>query len=242
MQKSDWIGLATSLGFHALLLVAFAFMTAMKPQPRPLGFIEVEFGDFARGRPVQAAPEETQAEAEPAETTPTTPPETEPNEEPPAEEQTQPVDVPDQEAEVTDEENVPPPDEEKIPPQTEDEPVKKEQQEENTSTNSSGADEGDPGEGTTEQKTAPYNIEGLNRDPLFSPLPRYAEKVDATIRVRITVDPRGRIVQRVPLLKGSPELEQAVMEALQRWRFNALPPGVPQENQTGVITFRFRLE
>jgi protein TonB len=32
------------------------------------------------------------------------------------------------------------------------------------------------------------------------------------------------------------------MDALQQWRFNALPPAAPQENQTGTITFTFRLE
>ncbi len=66
--------------------------------------------------------------------------------------------------------------------------------------------------------------------------------MNARIRVRITVNPDGRIVRRVPLLKGNPELEAAVMDALQQWRFNALPPGAPQENQTGTITFTFRLE
>jgi protein TonB len=75
-----------------------------------------------------------------------------------------------------------------------------------------------------------------------APLPRYAEKVNAVIRVRVTVDPQGRIVRRLPLMKGNPALEQAVMEALARWRFNALPPDAPQENQTGTITFAFRLE
>lgn len=242
MDRSDWIGLGTSLAVHTLLLLVFSFVTAMTPQTRPLGFIEVEFGDFARGRPVQATTETEPAQTEPPEeeTQPQT--ETDTEEQPATEEQTQPVDLPEQEEESPDEENVPPPDEETVPPQQEEQQATEEPQEENESTDPSGADTGDSGEGTTEEKAAPYNIEGLNRDPVFAPIPQYTEKVDATIRVQITVDPQGRIVRRIPLLKGNPELEQAVMDALQRWRFNALPGNVPQEPQTGVITFRFRLE
>jgi TonB family protein len=95
---------------------------------------------------------------------------------------------------------------------------------------------------TEEEAAAPYKIEGLDREPERAPLPRYAEEVNARIRVRITVNPDGRIMRRVPLRKYNPELEAAVMNALQQWRFNALPSGVQQENETGTITFTFRLE
>mgnify|MGYP001454435959 CR=1 FL=1 len=238
MDRSDWIGLSTSLGVHAALLVLFALMTGLRPEPQPLGFVEVEFGEFAEGRPVQATPEPQEEPASEA-TEPQTEPE-EPQEEPQAEAQTEPVDLPDEE--VEDPETVSPQDEETIPPEPQPEEEQAPQQEENTSTAEAGAESGDDGEGSTEERSAPYNIEGLDRDPVYAPLPQYAEKVDATIRVRVTVDPRGEIVQRIPLMKGNPALERAVMEALQRWRFNALPANAPQENQSGVITFRFRLE
>ncbi len=240
MNRSDWIGLSTTLGVHVALLVIFSLLTAIRPQPQPLGFVEVEFGEFAEGRPVQAAPEPTE-EAASETTEPQPEPET-PQDEPPTQEATEPVELPEQEEPVEDPESVPPPDEETIPPEPQPEEQQATQQEENTSTAESGAESGDQGEGATEEKSAPYNIEGLDRDPVYSPLPQYAEKVDATIRVRITVDPRGRVVQRIPLLKGNPELERAVMDALQRWRFNALPANAPQETQTGTITFRFRLQ
>lgn len=240
MDRSDWIGLGTTLGVHVAMLVIFALLTAIRPQPQPLGFVEVEFGEFAEGRPVQAAPEPTE-EAASETTEPQPEPET-PQEEPATEEATEPVELPEQEEPVDDPESVPPPDEETIPPEPQPEEQQAAQQEENTSTAESGAESGDQGEGATEERTAPYNIEGLDRDPVYAPLPQYAEQVDATIRVRITVDPRGEIVQRIPLLKGSPELERSVMDALQRWRFNALPANAPQEPQTGIITFRFRLQ
>jgi len=240
MDRSDWIGLGTTLGVHVAMLVIFSLLTAIRPQTQPLGFVEVEFGEFAEGRPVQAVPEPTE-EAASETTEPQPEPET-PQDEPPAEEATEPVELPEQDEPVEDPESVPPPDEETIPPEPNPEEQQASQQEENTSTAESGAESGDQGEGATEERSAPYDIEGLDRDPSYAPLPQYAEKVDATIRVRITVDPRGRIVQRIPLLKGNPELERAVMDALQRWRFNALPANAPQEPQTGVITFRFRLQ
>jgi len=101
---------------------------------------------------------------------------------------------------------------------------------------------GDEGEGEDERKTSPYSLEGLNRTPLFAVLPQYPVKEEAIIQMRITVDPDGNIIRMIPVRKGNPALENAVREALRKWKFNALPPGVPRENQTGIITFRFTLD
>jgi protein TonB len=38
---------------------------------------------------------------------------------------------------------------------------------------------------------------------------------------------------------GIPALDGAARRALLAWRFNRLPTDAPQENQTGIITFRF---
>ncbi|MDX1428966.1 MAG: TonB family protein, partial [Rhodothermales bacterium] len=105
-----------------------------------------------------------------------------------------------------------------------------------------GSSNGQEGTGTDERRTAPFQIEGLNRVPVTTPVPDYSEKVNATIKVRITVDPYGRITQRIPLMKSNPALERSVLETLSEWRFNPLPTNAPQENQVGTITFRFRLE
>jgi len=238
MQTSDWIGLGVSVLLHGLLALLFAALTASSPPPRQLGYVEVEFGDFQAGQPVDAT-EAVETAAAPEDDTETPEPETEPEEETP-EPETQPVDLPEEES--APEETVPPEEEETEPPETEPEPERDQAADEQEPSEDPGDAEGDPGEGATEEASAPYNIEGLDRDPQFAPLPEYAEKVNARIRVRITVDPDGRVVRRVPLIKDNPELESAVMEALQRWRFNALPPGAPQENQTGTVTFTFRLE
>jgi protein TonB len=238
MDTSDWIGFGASVVLHALLALLFGVITASRPQPAQLGYVEVEFGEFSPGRPVEAAEEapETTTPEEPQE------PQPEPEKEPEPETTPDPEPVEEPTEEPTSDETIPPTEEESTQPEPQEEQEQEQSAEEQEPSEEPGEQEGDPGTGATEDKSAPYNIEGLDRDPVFAPLPDYNANVSARIRVQITVDPQGRIVRRVPLIKGNPQLEASVMNALQRWRFNALPSGAPQEEQTGVITFTFRLE
>jgi protein TonB len=239
MTQRDWIGLGASLLLHLGIGVLAAYLTASRPPPQQLGYVEVEFGEFSPGQPVDAT--QTVEEAAAPEAQEETPePETEP-EESAQEPQTEQVELPEEEQSA--DETIPPEEDEAEPPETEPQPERDQAADEQEPSEEPGDNEaGDPGEGASEQASAPYNIEGLDRNPEFAPLPAYTEQVNARIRVRITVNPEGRIVRRIPLIKGNPKLEAAVMDALQRWRFNALPPGAPQENQTGTITFTFRLQ
>jgi len=250
MKKNDWYGLSISLAVHLLLIVVFSVMTMAATDPQPIGFIEVDLGTMAEGRSVKRAVKPTPAK----EKQPEKPVEEEkPAPAPPKE--TRPVDLPDQPNNVVDEEKLPNPEEEAIAPDKKERPddVKKQEEPEpkpeaikplgGGDTEGSGSEgTGAEGEGVDKTKASPFQIEGLNRVPVNTTLPVYAAQVNAIIKVRITVDPQGRVVRRIPLIKGNPALEQAVMDALQRWRFNALPPNAPQENQTGTISFRFQLE
>jgi protein TonB len=219
------------------LAILFAFLTASKPRPAQLGYVEVEFGEFSPGQPVEATEETEKTTApEPQEDAPE--PETEPDETS-EEPESEPVELPEEEQS---EEAVPPTEEETTVPEAEAQPESEQQADQQEPSEEPGDESGDPGTGTEEEAAAPYDIEGLDRDPDRAPLPRYAAQVNARIQIQITVNPEGRIVRRIPLKKSNPKLEAAVMDALQRWRFNALPPGAPQENQTGTITFTFRLE
>lgn len=237
MTRSDLIGLGTSLALHLLLAVWFGMVTASQPQTRSFGYVEVEFGSLSPGQPVKAVDEASQS-ATPEPEPPSEPTRSEQEADPKPEEQTEPVELPDQEQT----EPVPPTEEESVPPEPQPEPEPEQGADEQRASDAEGKAEGDAGTGTTEQKSAPYSIEGLDRDPVFAPVPPYNEQVNARIRVRITVDPQGRIVRRIPLMKGNPELERAVLNTLQQWKFNPLPEGAPQENQTGIITFTFRLQ
>lgn len=239
MTKRDWTGLGISLLLHAGLALLASTLTAREPPPNQLGYVEVEFGEFSPGQPVDAT-EEAQEETAPKAEEKTPEPEEEP-EESAEEPETEQVELPDEKQ--TSEDKTPPEEKEAEPPQTEpkqEEDTIADQQKPSEETGEK--EEGDPGEGATEQASAPYDIEGLDRDPQRAPLPTYAEQVNARIRVKITVGPDGRIIKRIPLIKGNPKLEAAVMDALQRWKFNSLPSGAPQENQTGIITFTFQLE
>ena len=250
LKKSDWYGLGLSIFLHGALVVLFALMTVGAAEQTTFGYIEVEMGPFSQGRPVQQTLEETPTEAErqpqpdqPREQQPAAPPET-----------AKPVDLPDVTEDVAEEEQVNTPETETISPITETAPAETRRDEPSpsrrtvvplgggTPDGTTGPTQGAQGEGNDEQKAAPFSIEGLNRSLVYGPLPDYAEKVNANIRYRITVDPHGRIVGMQPVLKASAALEHSIQTALRRWRFNALPSNAPPVNQTGTITFRFRLE
>lgn len=253
MKKDDMYGLGASLALHLLLILAFGLMSVAAVEPDPLGFIEVDFGPITEGRPVQRAAEdrpEVDAEPEPK------PVEEKPQEEvaPPVE--AKPVELPDQPKEIIDEEQVRTPESEVISPVKQNKPARVVEPEPKPEVKpvetkplggatggTTGDAEGTPGPGEDEQKTAPFDISGLeSRSLVAKSLPAYADKVSATIRMRITVDPSGRIVQIFPVQKGTPALDRAVQNALRHWRFNALPTNAPRVNQTGIVTFRFLIE
>ncbi len=250
MKDNDWYGMGASVLLHLLLLLAFGLMNLGVTEPEPIGYVEIDFGPIAEGRPVQRAVEDRPETPEPKKPEP----KPQPDEKAAPPKEAKPVNLARQPKEIQDEEKVQTPETDKISPVTQNNPAEVEQPEPKprptppkplgggATDGDTGETQGKPGTGQQEQKTAPFQIEGLNRSTVYAPLPTYAEKVNVDIKVRITVDPQGRITQVFPLLKGNPSLEKAVQEALQLWRFNALPRNAPQESQTGTITFRFRLE
>lgn len=249
MKRNDVVALSTSIVLHALALILLSMTTIGADKYEPIGYIEVDFGPLAEGRPVQQAVAD---DTEQVDETEDALDEREPQEQA-APEQARPVDLPD-DVETPVEEKVSTPEVDDISPETQANPTDAKTDEVQpeviparprsggSTGGTTGSDSGQDGAGTDEEASAPFQIEGLNRTPVMAPPPPYSEKVNALIKVRITVDPRGRVVRQIPLLKGNPSLEQAVMETLREWRFNPLPPNAPQENQTGVVTFRFRLE
>jgi len=90
-----------------------------------------------------------------------------------------------------------------------------------------------------------YKIEGpaAQRTILFQVLPKYPRGLgkEAKIKVSFSVLPDGSVGMVMPLQKGEPLLEDLTLNALQRWRFNPLPPQEPQIEQRGIITFIYRL-
>ena len=267
MARSDWIGLAASAAAHAALLLLFAFWSAGRPETPVPGALQVEIGAFAKGQPVEqaAAPEDAPAPAsDAAQSAPEADP-SEPSSAASAEpEQATPVDLPEQQDAPAGED--PPPDDPPAEQEAAPAPVPTSAPDSATTsarasaaadsaatdtsrasgapeaTAANGAAGGEEGDADDEEKAAPFDIEGLDRTRLHGRLPQYTEKVNATIKVEITVGPQGRVVGQRLLQKANPSLERSVLEALRQWRFDRLPSGAPQDNQTGVVTFRFRLE
>ncbi|RMH61084.1 MAG: energy transducer TonB, partial [Bacteroidetes bacterium] len=121
LSKNDWIGLGASVGLHLVLLVLFTFMNLGVSDPQPIGYIQVEFGDFAEGQPVRRTPDprpEVQEVVPDPEPEPVEQPE--PQTAPP--EEARPVDLPDQ-PEVVDEEKITSPETETISPEEQNDPA-----------------------------------------------------------------------------------------------------------------------
>ncbi len=82
---------------------------------------------------------------------------------------------------------------------------------------------------------------GGNRVVLQKHLPKFPEgvKTSAHIKIRFTVLPDGTVGKIIPLQKADPRLEKAAMDALRKWRFNALNSDV---EMVGTIPLSFVLK
>jgi len=97
-----------------------------------------------------------------------------------------------------------------------------------------------------EGSNTPFTIEGeaSQRQIISKTLPQYPSGLqrEAVVKIRFTVLPDGRIGQMIPVKKSDPTLEDITMQALQNWRFNAIPESEEQKKVQGVITFIYKLE
>jgi len=86
-----------------------------------------------------------------------------------------------------------------------------------------------------------------NRPVISHTMPVYPEwaksqAVEATVTLYFVVLPDGRVKENIQVQKtaGFADFDLSAMAALEKWRFEALKNGAPNE-QWGTITFRFRL-
>ena len=75
-------------------------------------------------------------------------------------------------------------------------------------------------------------------------LPAYPEGVskEIDVKLRFTILPDGTVGKIFPLIKADARLELAAINSLRQWRFEPLPSGTKQIEQTVVITFPYRLQ
>ncbi|MCZ2357206.1 MAG: energy transducer TonB [Bacteroidia bacterium] len=83
--------------------------------------------------------------------------------------------------------------------------------------------------------------DGLNgRVPLALPQPKYEVDEEAKITFEIVISPDGRVKSVTAKTIGtSPELKKAGMDAIKKWRFNAIESGKIQKTR---VTIRFKLK
>ena len=75
-------------------------------------------------------------------------------------------------------------------------------------------------------------------------LPEYPEGVnkEIDIRLRFTILPDGTVGNIFPLIKADTQLENAAINSLRQWRFEALDASQKQVDQVAVIVFPYRLK
>jgi protein TonB len=84
---------------------------------------------------------------------------------------------------------------------------------------------------------------GGNRKIYSYVLPAYPEGVDKeiNIKLRFSILPDGTVGTIIPLTKADTRLEDAAINSLRQWRFEALSPQMKKIEQAAVIVFPYRL-
>jgi protein TonB len=75
-------------------------------------------------------------------------------------------------------------------------------------------------------------------------LPQYPEgvKKEVNIKLQFTILPDGTVGTIIPKMKADTRLENAAINSLRQWRFEALKPNQKQVEQTALIVFPYRLQ
>jgi len=75
-------------------------------------------------------------------------------------------------------------------------------------------------------------------------LPQYPDgvKKEVDIKLQFTILPDGTIGTIIPKIKADTKLENAAINSLRQWRFEALDASQKQAEQTAIIVFPYRLQ
>jgi TonB family protein len=92
------------------------------------------------------------------------------------------------------------------------------------------------------QITSPIKGPAAERQVIFQPpAPSVTVDSESEIELRFWILPNGAVGRVVPVKKSDPRLEAIAMNYLRHWRFNPLPSDSLQDEQWGVIPFKFRI-
>ena len=80
------------------------------------------------------------------------------------------------------------------------------------------------------------------RQVIFQPPPpSVTVESESEIELRFWILPNGAVGRVIPVKKSDPRLEALAINYLRRWRFTPLPSDALQDEQWGVIPFKFRI-
>lgn len=226
-------GILASVGFHILLLLLTLLVT-VKMEPEVKEYAELSFARLTTPLPIQPA--------RPKESVPPAPSGMRP------EGPSTPVDLPKTRT-LEEKELLPIPVPDKLGPEGGTEEAAKRgigEKEPLHEVKVGDEERRTPAETPGEKEGPAFTIEGpaAGRAILSKVIPQYPPGLqkEVVVKARLTVLPNGLVSEVVPLQKGDPVLEELTVKALSQWKFNALPPDVPQLPQEGTITFVYRLK
>jgi len=83
---------------------------------------------------------------------------------------------------------------------------------------------------------------GGARAPLYYPDPVYNSQEEGIITLTITIRPDGTVSKVIPSPTTKMTLRRNAINAIRKWKFSALPPNVPQEDQVVKMDITYILK
>ena len=138
-------------------------------------------------------------------------------------------------------------DENLIKPASTEKEIAEERSEINTETTSSTSQLSEEGNNSEVDGTFGFDIDwgGKGTRKIYSfILPQYPDgvKKEVNIKLQFTILPDGTVGTIIPKMKADTRLENAAINSLRQWRFEALSSNQRQVEQTAVIVFPYRLQ
>lgn len=138
-------------------------------------------------------------------------------------------------------------DENVIKPANNEKEIAEERTELNTEPNVSNSRSNEEGNNSNVEGNFGFDIDwgGKGTRKIYSfILPQYPDgvKKEVNIKLQFTILPDGTVGTIIPKMKADTRLENAAINSLRQWRFEALSPHQKQVEQTAVIVFPYRLQ
>jgi outer membrane biosynthesis protein TonB len=134
-----------------------------------------------------------------------------------------------------------------VKPANNEKEIAEERTELNTETTTSNSKSSEEGNNSEVEGNFGFDIDwgGKGTRKIYSfILPQYPEgvKKEVNIKLQFTILPDGTVGTIIPKMKADTRLENAAINSLRQWRFEALSSSQRQVEQTAVIVFPYRLQ